>query len=351
MTFEERQRILDRIVTGYALITSNDVVYKVEDIRPKTRQFAQRVYDSALEELIESFVPTEQDVLDLLMKKGIWTKSKDVLIKDIQEQISELKMQAVTASFQTTKRKELLAEVEEQESALSELLSRKNGLLTTTAEYISRLEQYKTYIFLLTYDTNGQRLWEDFKQFRTGVVDRFISRLISDVYFTDTINEKIIRELARSEPWKSSWVAALKTGSIFSGPSTEWTDYQKALSTWSIIYDSCYESMDPPSEEIIENDYLFDGWLKIQSDKRKKDLNKGKADKIMGDGQEVGVVVDSYEDALNIYNLNDPSTKGILKSRSKAIKDKGGVVDVMDLPDVKREIKMLVNQQQGQAGR
>jgi len=159
-------------------------------------------------------------------------------------------------------------------------------------------------------------------------------------------NEEKIRLLAHNEPWRSIWVASKKSGNLLSRPMTEMTDYQRILISWSLIYDSVYESSDCPSDETINNDDLLDSWLMKQSEKRKKELSKGDSsfttsEKILGAG-EISIMVDSEEDAKRVYEMNDVTSQQLVKKRQDLIKDKGSVIEG-HMPDTKIDLQLRKN--------
>ena len=276
-----------------------------------------------------------------MAEKGLWGLGKQARYNDLIEEIKELKKKLITFTYQSLKRKETIAHIMGLEKEAKLLLKEKNTLSVHTVEYIAQIETYKYYVSQLTKTLDGQKVWASWDIFNSTASDKLVNKIINDVYFAEEINEATIRELARTDPWKSSWIGANKTGNLFHGPSAHWTDWQKALVTWSIIYDNSMESTDAPTDEILENDILFDSWLLTQVEKRKSNDNgKNPGDEL--NTQEVGIMVDSPEDALKVYNLNSPGAKQILGQRSQVIKEKGHA-ELLDLPDMKKNLQMQFN--------
>ena len=86
------------------------------------------------------------------------------------------------------------------------------------------------------------------------------------------LGESEIRELARSEPWKSIWSSSKNEGVLFGKRAIELSEEQKHLIMWSTMYDSIGESPDSPSDKIIADDDMLDGWLILQ--RREREHNK-----------------------------------------------------------------------------
>ena len=209
-------------------------------------------------------------------------------------------------------------------------------------DHILLMLRYRYYVFLLTTTTENKRVWNTLEEFDRAA-DRLVKKLITSAFLDETLNEKNIRYLARNEPWRSVWAASLKTGNLFDRPLFEMTDYQRVLVSWSIIYDNAYESMEPPTDEIADNDDLFDTWLREQSEKRKQKQEKQSFDRGMNPSvskhKEIGIIAESAEDAQRVYNLNDQQTKQKIANRQKAIQEKG-ILKESELPDVKKDLRM-----------
>ena len=68
---------------------------------------------------------------------------------------------------------------------------------------------------------------------------------------------------------------------MFGIPSCDLSDDQKSVILYSRMYDSAYESPDRPTDEVIEDNDMFDGWMakgRREADKeRKSSAVQGKA--------------------------------------------------------------------------
>tara|TARA_A100001201_G_scaffold132629_1_gene119295 strand:- start:739 stop:1089 length:351 start_codon:yes stop_codon:yes gene_type:complete len=109
------------------------------------------------------------------------------------------------------------------------------------------------------------------------------------------------------------------------------------------MYDSIYESMETPSDEIIEDDYAIDGWFIAQRRKRDDD-RKSSGGNNLPDAAEVFIPVGSNKEAARVYDMNTQEGKNILKSQSKDIKEKGNVKE-SELSHVKQDLAMKANRQ------
>lgn len=350
MDYEGLQTLYDRIILGQTIITYNEVVYIVKDPKSLERQLAFQYYSKILSFLEKNGVPTTYEKDATLQERKVWLPDDENKLKELDKEKKELLREVTRYEFQSLKKKACLLRTNEIDNSIKRLQSRKSALSHTTSEYIATLEKNKYFIYLLTHNIFNERVWTHWESF-CKEDDIIINHLISESYFNKNIDEAKIRLLARSEPWRSTWITGIKTGNLFNGPVSEMTDLQRLLVSWSIIYDGVYESMECPSDDVIQNDALLDHWLNTQNDKRKKAKTKSSVDDMLNDKDkqagEVGIMVDSLEDAQRVFALNDPIVQEQLRQRSKHLRDKG-IVKEGEMPDTKRELQMARNRMEAE---
>lgn len=147
-----------------------------------------------------------------------------------------------------------------------------------------------------------------------------------------------IRELSRTEPWRSVWNAKKQAAFRFHPLSTE----QISLSSFSKMYDGVYKHPERPDNYVIENDDMLDGWIISLN---KKDSKKPTSSKIAG-SREVFVMAGDQVEANEVYASNPADIRFLQKSREKQL-EKQGTVRYADFGDVKRERLMKNAQKQG----
>lgn len=338
----DREFLFLRIINGFTLVPHQGITYLVKDPTPYYVYMASVYYQEIYDTLINRGIPTENEVLALLLEKNLWSSEQDKEIEDLLKNTTQLQRGIAKARFQTNEKKRLQAYLDKTRARIEYLYKKKNSLLSSTAEYLAKIESFKQLLFWLTYDMQNNRVWTDWDKF-TKSDDGLISNLVNKAFFSDDIDSTKIRALARNDPWRSVWIAANKTGNLFPHPMSEATNYQRLLVTWSLIYDNAYESMDAPSQDIIDNDDLFDIWLEEQNNKRRDNKNGPTiSNEKINNSQVIGIVVDTPEDANSVYNLNDVVGKNTIQDREKVIKNHGKISEV-HLPDVKRNLQMQIN--------
>ena len=344
MLVEERIILFDRIINGKTIMSFDGFLYCIHDPQPQDRIKTHEFYEVAYQHLLDLGVSTQEELLAILIEKGIWSKDKDEQIKQYKEEIKNIGKELPRYEFQSNTKATLLSKLDILKKEIDKLNSVRNNLLTKSAEYLANLERYRRFLFFLTYDKHTKRVWQNWDSFNKAD-DSLLNKLMMRSFFDPHITEKNLRDLARNDPWRPLWLVASKTGNLFPYPITQCTEYQRALLSWSLIYDNVYESMECPTTEIINNDALLDEWLEQQSEKRDADKNKRQADSRFSHvkGQEIGIMVDTPQDAKKVFAMNDPLTQSVLKSREQLIKTKGRVVDA-DFGDVKVQLMMKKNE-------
>ena len=115
-----------------------------------------------------------------------------------------------------------------------------------------------------------------------------------------------------------------------------------------MLYDNVYESTERPHEDIIQDDDMLDGWLITQRKEREKEQNKKVGEEKMGQNakiqgaDEVFIMTDNADDAKKITDMNSVYGEKIIKSRMKALEEKGEL-HVTQLPDMQNRIRMQFN--------
>jgi len=163
---------------------------------------------------------------------------------------------------------------------------------------------------------------------------------IRSIIFKQNINVSSIRELARTDPWKSYW--GIYKPNVFKPPLN---DEQKALLLFSQMYENAYSHPECPNNKVINDDDMFDGWIIHQRKKREEQLKESNLQQVdelhkHGDAQEIMLMAKSKDDVSKIQDMNHPVSRAAVRSRQKVIKQKGTATD-LDFPDVKQDVAIL----------
>ena len=139
------------------------------------------------------------------------------------------------------------------------------------------------------------------------------------------------------------WNAGKDSREIFPLQACDITDMQKSLISWTRMYDSIYESMETPSDAIIDDDYAIDGWFTAQRKKRDDDRKESEGNKLP-DSAEVFVPVSNKKEAQRVHDMNTQQGKQVIKSRMKDLEEQGSLEEGQ-FSHVKQDLAMKANRQ------
>ncbi len=327
-SFDRREFLISRILSGsIRLKLGNDtVVFKWPD--STIRYEALELYQEILE---NSEVLDEEAVVAFLINENMWSFEEEELVqKKLPEDIDNFKVAMFDNILNTPKLNSYRLMLDTAKGKSRELWAKRNAFYYMTAEGVGI---YSKQLILLEKS-----------------IDRADVNLnaVFDAFQNSMISEEDMRCLAKTEPWRGIWAAHKKTGTLF--PS-ELTEEQRRLVQWSSFYDSVYEIPECPTEEIIQDDDILDGWSikrrKEYESEKKKQFGENVLGKKHEKADELFLVVGNEADAKKVYDMNSGKAKIIQQARLSAIKAKGEVKE-SDLPDRKMEIRTRLAQMESE---
>jgi hypothetical protein len=350
LEFNQSVQLVDRIITGRSIVEYKNKIFIVKDPTPYERQQGDLCYNSFFEQIVEDGVPTYKELEKIYEEQGYLNKVHKKFTDTYKKELLGLNKELKTYQFRSNeanKIKDKIRFLQKQNDKLKDIYSE---ISLRSAEYVANVHKHKFFVYALTQNEDGSRFWKNsFEEFLLEN-DKLPSYILGHAFYPKNINEKEIRYIARNEPWRSSWITACKVGGLMPHPIAFCTDLQKALFTWSHIYDNALESHEPPSSDVIENDDLFDAWMAEKTEERKKErFKQSQNSKIpttvggkQGDKTDVYIVVDTPEDAKRVFEMNDPTQKRFIAQDEKAIAN--GLTDDIKSPQNQFLMKMKANQ-------
>jgi len=306
------------------------------------------------EEFLKNGYLTDKQEENLLEEESIWGIKDQHKYDSIKEDLERLKKEKLQYEHKKKNTKQIDLYIKTINKELNCLHSLKNTFYEQTIRYQVLKKRCEAFLIEGLFDRYGKKVWYNKKAYENECYNEKMNHFINKVFSLGVFEEKQIREVARSEPWRTKWRASTKgCNNLFSRNSSNYTDYQYLLCYWSVLYDSVFESMESPSMKVINNDDSLDRWLIEQHDKNKKAGDKEilgseefetKNSKI-ANSSEVFVMVGDKREAEHVYNTyNSDVGKRTISNRNKTILEKGMVKDEQ-LPDVKKELKMRQNRE------
>ena len=280
MSPEEIEKAISQIAWGGRFIEAKDsegvkFVLIIKSLSTRQRIFANFIYDEALKEARRDGVLTKFHLYAAYKRKGIWTPQDDEKIEKLQGQIE--KLEEIIEHSKGREKKLFSEQVERLKLSYSEVRNKRYTLFSTSAESYAEEMKSLGLVFCSVYDDQERRLWDDWNEFMYVADDVIVSNILSSLKDIDIFSLQQIRKIARSGVWRFRWNGAKGIGNLFGKPIVEFDAEQQSLLYWSQVYDSVYESLERPTEDIINDDKALDEWFEDQNrkDKAKEVAEKG----------------------------------------------------------------------------
>ena len=301
--------VLDAIAWAHRIVPAGDGQYVFRPLSLQERNVSNHIHAEAMRRGKLDGRKTKDELKKDALRKGIWKINYDSDLKLLKEELQTAlteqekleqqakgKRQAPSALITIRKRVEFLRTTIEQ---LDQTYS--SCIELPSLEYYAEQERAHYAIAHATLTFPGmQRKWPTLSDLLDEKDTTLVHMLINAYYRMEIADETTIRAAARSPVWRIKWSGAKKNGGVrtlFGRDMFDLTLDQFRLVYWSQIYDSAFESMEPPTDEVVSDDKLFDEWLEAQAEKRKQanaKANLDKKTKDLKDGQEVGMMVDGF---------------------------------------------------------
>ena len=352
MDFAERELLVARVIAGCVRCRLRDIagrerVFLLKNPDRYHRYVAQEVYQEAFREGELSGLLSEEELLGFLIDEGLWSEDEDTKIKDLEKNLEELKVRLFELQFKQYEQKLARKMLDVTRTELAALSERRHAHDSNTCAGAASIARLRYLIGASLCYPNGTPVFRDEESFWKET-----NHLIDEAfepYVKSRLTEPQVRELARSEPWRSLWASRKSEGSVFGLAGADLSEEQKGLITWSSVYDSVLEHPEAPPLSVVEDDDMLDGWLTIQRRRREKDAERSRADALIGsekirNSEEIFIVADSATTAQGIEELNDVGARVTKRKRMNLVQARGSV-DETEMPDSKLKIQQQVTQQ------
>lgn len=334
---EDRKNFLvAQIMSGFKFFDIDGERYKVLSPSSEIKLLGQYVYQETIQSLKYEDLITRDKAKMLLNTLDIWKPKDDEDLKKLEKHLEDLKVQLYQSSYQSQTRQDTKKRIKRVNKIIDKAFYKKYSLEHATLEYHAFCIQRQFVTALCILDQHNTNIYteKDFWLSDPTVLNNIINKIDAD-----RISNSEFREMARTEPWRTMWHIGKEN--VFNIPFKDFNNDQQSIISFSKMYDNAYESMESPSDEVVADDDMFDGWMIFQRRQREKDKKQQEVDKMSGSnhGGEVFVVAESAEDVERIQSLNDFGTRKQLQQKFKYIKEQEGPVQDKDLPDVKMALR------------
>lgn len=338
MKLYEREYFVSRIRSGVYLVPLDNVIVKVVSPTIEDECYANQLYVKAYEEALYDDIMTEEHIIAWAIEKGLWSDEQEEKISLLNKDIEKLKVEIFNNRSKSMMREKIRVYIRATEKALKEVSGERNSWFSKTCEGIAA-EEKNLALFSRCCYIGTERV--DFEYMDLNTMYYEYSKMM--------LNEAQLREIARNEPWRLNWTLKDQQAIFANEPGRQLTNDQKGLLIWSKMYDNIQESMDCPTEDVINDDDMLDGWFIKQ--KKKQDAEKAKSEleartqnEKIANADEVMVIADSSKEADRIHSMNSFGADRIRKERLAQVRAKGGVKSDLEFRDVQLDVRQQVKE-------
>jgi hypothetical protein len=326
----KRDFFIARIRAGYVSVKMDGQRFLVGNPDKHIALCSQELYLEAYEKAEDEGLLTDEELLDWLVRQGIWSEENEKNYqKVVPEHIEYWKIELFNSSLKSNTRKTIRKYLKAAKDEYERL-----GRIRHYYDYTT-IDGYATYVknmYIISNSTTLDNQLVDWQQYN-------LATLMSK-YHHELLSPEDVRELARTAPWTGLWSVLKSTGRIFEG---DLTIEQQSLLSWSIMYDRIRESHDCPSDSVIDDDDMLDGWLLVQKRKREAEKNKQEIESSLSDkmrnADDVFIMAETAADAQKIDMLNPQHAKRIKSQRLQHVKEQG-LVREQEFKDVQQQRSM-----------
>ena len=268
MENHEREYFVSQIIYGAKMMDFRDKTLIVQPPTMEQNYVANRVFKKVYDEALLSGIYTRNEMLEIMIEQGVWSQEEEDQIEKNKKTIEDIKLQIYKSFFNSQTKAKLKKRLKEAKKQQYSLLGKKHANDQNDCEGIATYARWNWLVENTTYDEDGNKY--DFSEISVALVLRR--------YNSDSLEVEQFRELARTDPWRSMWSTSQSPESLFNRKTSELSQDQLGIISWSRLYDSVAESHESPQDKIIEDDDALDGWLIEQRRKREKDKNQFKLD-------------------------------------------------------------------------
>jgi hypothetical protein len=343
MEQHEREYFIARLRTGIINIKLDGLTLKIKPITLEQELEIQERYVEAYREAQEEGFLTKKELLDSLKERDLWTEEDEKKEEGLEKDIDRLKVEL----FQNKNKSDMVAQIRKYLKAgkeqLNKVLEKKFQHYEISCEGMASIEKVKKLVSISCFKQkdNGELELYDFEEISIDIVIK--------LFGLQMLTETSLRELARSEPWRSTWLLRDSNAyNLFDNKDKQLTPDQRGLLTFSRMYDNVQESMDCPSDDVIEDDDMLDGWFILQKRQRDNDRAKSEIEQQTGNSKisnsdEIFVMAHSKQDASKINSSNSFHAQKVKEQRMRTIQQQGQAVD-LDFQDQKMKYAQMSNE-------
>lgn len=323
---------INTLISGIVVFRIGKHYVYVKPFSAKDKTFADFFSNEQYDDALIDGIWTQKDAEEHLIQMGYWSNDNEKIIQEIEANIENMKVDYFNHFYNSSTKEYVKKNLEKQKAKYNEVLNKRYAFYDKTCEYLKR------YSFLSYLLQRNSFLQNNNKPARLVLSTQILYNKYNDA--VSNISSEI-RTIAKNDEWRGKWFA-LKHD-MFSNKPSSFTDLQHSIISWSSYYDSIYQSMDKPTDDIIDDDIALDGWSIVQRRKRKEEEKKASAEKMLPDklkdAGEIFLPARSKKEASDVMSLNNIEAKARINSLKRDLKENGSM-DEAQLSSTRLDLQM-----------
>jgi hypothetical protein len=316
----------------------------VRSFIPTEKTYAEFLYNKSLQEAKKKGMLSQKQHMSDAIAKGLWTQEKERLISIYEAEIKQIEKERSFYASSPNKGKQIKFknDLVKATQKLKKLVEERDSYSIHSCEgYASRIQSgYILSRMILNIDDCN--LWPSYEDYLNEDDAKLITSIVIETNKLKPLNEQDIRTVARLPSWSIMWQSAKKGQNLFNRNTTEYSVEQTLLCYWAMMYDNVYESPDRPADKIIEDDEALDKWFEEQRKERKNRSKTKSRNSKMDKHGEIFVMVNSDEEADEVWEMNNEWTLARLRKEAEVIENSEGPVSEFKLRSgmIKRNLQV-----------
>lgn len=324
--------LVTRICSGFILWRN----FRLENPSIEDRYRASLIYQEWYMRGVCIGLPDKIELGDILEKEGIWSPEDEDRLQGLIKNIETLKVNLFQMYLRSDAQPAIRDALVKTRFLIEQFEKRKHCLDYLSADFMGKLAKNNYLSMCGVFDGEKYIDAEEAMNYGHPFFDEIISERTAN-----SIEDNVFRSLARSDFWQNIWCSNKAASSIFGRHSIDFTHDQQNLVRWSQLYDNIREHSESPTQEVIDDDDMLDGWIILQHRNRNQAKNasmiENSMNKKMKEAGEVFLPVGSKDDITKVYSANTASAERDRQARMRLIQEKGEVSE-SQMPDSRRKM-------------
>jgi hypothetical protein len=345
MISAEKDLIVSRIIAGCFKCEVDNIILLLKHPTRFQRYLAEEVYQEQFEKALANGSYTEAKLMEFLYKKNLWSDKKQKDLNNMIKNIDDFKLGLFEAGFKSQQQNIIRKALTLTKAEQSKLHAQLHEYDYLTASGVANMAKARYIVATSLHRVDGSKLFNDSELW---AVPDYIVEIAANSIAVQKLTEAKIREIARTDPWRTTWLSRKSEASVFGIAAVDLTDEQRMLSIWATVYDNVYEHPDCPEDSVISDDDILDGWMILQKRKREAERGGKTLDNMIDNenirnSEEIFIPADTIDDARKVNTLNDAGA-AIVKSQRQAVINRRGIVNETEMPDSQMKIRQQMTE-------